>query len=142
MKYIYLPYADLDRSVDCLDRTRLEKARRDVVDILYDALLTDSKEPIVRMWRPYTPVLAMYGIIACNRWTRKFGGTDGCKSIINRIEHRTSIYKHYQPPWWGNAEFHTSNRSYLVKVYPSHYRSYFTMEKKDIHLKYILPKGD
>ncbi len=135
-----LPFPSFEQSAQCLDRQRLGYQRIQVIQLLHDCLHTKSKEPIVQMWRPYTPSLAKYGIKICAEWKSR-GYIDNCFKKILTLEPRTALWIHYLPEWLGNEEFHDSHKSYLLRKYPDHYVTYFKGTSPDIPLKFYTIKG-
>ena len=135
-----LPFASFGQSAKCLDRQRLGYQRIQVIQLLHQCLHTDSQEPIVQMWRPYTPALAKYGLSICAEWKAR-GYEDKCLHKILTLEPKTAMWIHYMPEWLGEEEFHDSHKSYLLRKYPDHYEEYFRGTPIDIPLKFYTIKG-
>lgn len=134
----FLPYANFDKSAECLDYKRLGKQRVEAWQIL--CALADpnygwQNHPAVRMWRGYDKALAWYGLTVCNEWTslgyrdtltERFAGqlSDGATGIT-------------LPPWLGNEAFHASHRSNLLRKDSVWYGKFGWAEPTD--LPYVWP---
>lgn len=130
----FLPYPNLKKSLKVLDRQRLGKQRVEAFQIL-NVLLnrTDKKgwrnHPAVKMWKGYENALKLYFNKAVKLWisrgyknTMKFEVIDG-KIIL--------------PKWFGDAKFHASHRSNLLRKDKKHYSKFGWKEKSD--LEYLWP---
>lgn len=128
----FLPYPSFVESASCLDRARLGKQRVEVLQILN--VLTGKRtgwcnHPAVRMWRGYEACLALYGLVMCLEWTNR-GYND---SVANRLEAKEVV----APPWLGDAAFHASHRSNLLRKDIVHYSKFGWQEPAS--LPYIWP---
>lgn len=131
----FLPYPSFTDSAAVLDRQRLGKQRVEAWQIL-TALTVGSgwvNHPAVRMWRGYSPALALYGQTICREWIRR-GYRD---SLLERFD-AASGTDVAMPPWIGDPDFHVSHQSNLVRKLPAHYRAYWPDVPGD--LPYIWPQ--
>lgn len=133
----FLPYADFDKSAQCLDYRRLGKQRVECKQILQVLLNeTDSKawvnHPATRMWRGYEGALALYGFAICSEWIKR-GYND---SLLNYFELRTVLLNGL-PKWVGDEKFHSAHRSNLLRKDKEFYSKYGWSETPD--LEYVWP---
>lgn len=118
----FLPYPDFAKSARVLDRQRLGKQRVEAKQI-YLALTQPgygwANHPAVKMWRGCELQLARYGYYVCDEWIKR-GYKDTLQDWFN--ERTTSaVIDWVFPPWLGNADFHLSHQSNLIRKLPSHY---------------------
>lgn len=118
----FLPYPDFKESAKCLDYRRLGKQRVEVLQLLNSFYKPDYKgwknHPAREMWRSYVNGLVKYGQAICNEWTSR-GYKDTCYDKISAYFNdnlNTDL-----PFWIGNAEFHLSHKSNLIRKQPSFY---------------------
>lgn len=133
----FLPYADFAMSARSLDNRRLGKQRVETLQIL-NALTNPSygwqNHPAVKMWRGHAPLLCIYGLAICEEWKRR-GFNDTCAEKIAAFS--TSELLTSKPAWLGNAEFHASHRSNLLRKEPEHYKQFHWVDGPD--LPYVWP---
>ena len=87
--------------------------------------------PAVGMWRGCEPALSAYMNAMIDEWEKR-----GYRNNMFRI----ALPPEYAlPPWMGDAAFHASHRSNLLRKDPGHYRHYWPDEPDD--LPYIWPPG-
>ena len=123
----FLPYADFDKSAQCLDRQRLGKQRVETLQILKSLSLGGgwSNHPAVKMWRGHERLLLEYGLAVCREW-RGRGYKDTCaEKMIAMASEMGAGWGNSVPRWLGNARFHQSHQSNLIRKNPDHYRPYF-----------------
>ena len=113
----FLPYADFEASLACLDYKRLGKQRVEVLQILKGQWI---HHPATKMWRGYENSLCIYGVLACEEYIRR-GYKDTVKESILAIYDKTKNNLHPMPPWFGHSEFHVSHQSNLKRKYPDYY---------------------
>lgn len=130
----FLPYADYDKTAQCLDRQRLGKQRVENLQILN--ALTNAKggwqhHPAVKMWRGYLAEFFVYHTAICLEWTSR-GYKDTCLEKFTRTleEHTRTKTKsgqiYLRTPWWMHRfDFHESHRSNLLRKDPEHYQKHF-----------------
>lgn len=116
----FLPYPDFRESAKVLDWKRLGKQRVEALQI-YRAITGEAlgwkNHPAVLMWQGFPDALAHYFNVVCMRWEiRRF------ENNLPRLP-VASAYK--MPPWIGDAEFHRSHRSNLLRKDWEHYSQYF-----------------
>lgn len=133
----FLPYPDFVKSARVLDRQRLGKQRVEVLQLLR-ALQGQTKgwvnHPAAKMWRGHEQWLAGYGVTCCEDWLSR-GYKDTCKEKITALAHGF-----FQPPptWMGDAAFHRSHQSNLVRKAANHYGPLFPGVPSD--LPYVWPR--
>jgi len=86
------------------------------------------------MWRGYEFQLAEYTLLACIEWV-KLGYNDSCFNKVMAIQ--DTLEDTSLPPWFGNAAFHRSHQSNLVRKMPERYASLFSGVPDD--LPYVWP---
>jgi len=130
----FLPYPDLWRSADCLDRQRLGKQRVEAFQILR-ALRGQTRgwvnHPATRMWRGYEPALTQYLRACIIAW--QIRGYENTMALPEFIPPTDFVY----PPWFGREDLHSSHRSNLLRKNPEFYSQYGWTEPAD--LGYIWP---
>ncbi len=134
----FLPYADFEESARALDYRRLGKQRVETFQLLnaLDGLTKAwATHPAALMWRGYETALAEYGVVICTEWKRR-GYKD---TMTERLEARR-IGLPVLPPWIGDAEFHISHQSNLIRKFPEHYGPQFPNVPDD--LPYIWPTNE
>ncbi len=123
----FLPYADFNESVKCLDYRRLGKQRVEAMQIL-NALKDPNygwqNHPAVKMWRGYEGALKAYMNICIKEWLRR-----GYKNNMELA--RVSKNVKY-PPWFGNEKFHAAHRSNLLRKDPEWYGQFGWLESPDL----------
>jgi hypothetical protein len=124
-----------------LDRKRLGKQRVETKQIL-NALAGQSKgwtnHPATRMWRGHEVELCRYGAAMCREWLTR-GYED---SMLAWFEEQERAYLSdgridTPPAWLGDAHFHASHRSNLLRKDPEYYGRYCWPEPMD--LPYVWP---
>ena len=139
----FLPFPDFHESAACLDFRRLGKQRVEAMQILRTITGLSSgwaSHPAVAMWRGHPQALASYGFVVCEEWHSR-GYFDTALSFFdawldaNGVEWSDALL----PPWFGDAAFHASHRSNLLRKDPTHYGAFHWDEAPN--LPYIWPKG-
>lgn len=137
----FLPYPDFTQSAACLDRARLGKQRVECLQLLRALLVPGTKgwvnHPAARMWRGYEACLAVYANEICHEWVRR-GYKDTCRAKI--VEHLIPLLvtdTAGRPSWLGQADFHASHRSNLLRKDPVWYGQFGWTEPAN--LPYIWP---
>ena len=105
---LFLPFADLSRSVKSLDKRRLWKQILEADQIING--VGWSNHPVIKMYRnnEYTNFAIAYYNTALNEFvSERNGSTKYMPFVINS--------KIVYPPWWGNERFHQSHRSNLLR---------------------------
>jgi len=132
----FLPYGTFVRSAQVLDMRRLGKQRVECKQI-YNALTGVStgwaNHPATKMWRGYEAALCMYALNICNEW-RKRGYKD---SLLPFFEERLELHPYNYPHFLGDAAFHASHRSNLLRKAPDYYRQFWPNEPDN--LEYVWP---
>lgn len=140
----FLPYPSYPDTAVVLDRQRLGKQRVEVLQILnvlHEIEGTGKgwvNHPAVRMWRGYEPLLCEYGLAITDEWKSR-GYKDTCADKISQhLDWATAgEFTMSVPPWFGDAAFHLSHQSNLLRKDPEHYGQFFIGVPDD--LPYIWP---
>ena len=127
----FLPFADFIQTAKCLDRQRLGKQRiesKQIIDTIVGGKKGWSNHPAVNMWRGFEDALRLYFNIISQEWlNRGYKHNMGFYNVSNpRLPH-----------WIGDADFHLSHQSNLVRKFPEHYKIYFPNITND--LPYVWP---
>lgn len=134
----FLPSPSFLHSASVLDDKRLGKQRVECLQILnalHDPSYGWQNHPAVKMWRGYEQALVRYSLYVCAQWQRR-GFNDTCYDKIRKFcdESPTVL----MPPWLGDADFHRSHQSNLIRKKPEHYVPLFPDVPNN--LPYIWPK--
>jgi hypothetical protein len=145
----FLPYADFERSARALDQRRLGKQRVECIQVVRGLTVEGygwRHHPAVKMWRGYEEALGRYGITCCEVWT-ELGHADTCAVSITADLARVGVRGIRTqaelaadgglPPWLGDADFHRSHQSSLLRKDPDFYGPRFRGVPDD--LPYVWP---
>jgi hypothetical protein len=149
----FLPYPDFRATAAVLDTRRLGKQRAEAVQILRGLTVPGygwRRHPAVLMWTGYEEALVRYGLEICSRWC-SLGRSDTCGALLRaglaaavgtaRVRGQAALARAGElPPWLGNADFHRSHQSSLLRKDPGHYRRHFPGVPDD--LPYVWPASD
>lgn len=129
----FLPYPNLKKSLKVLDRQRLGKQRVEAFQILNILLnRTDKKgwrnHPAIKMWRGYENALKLYFNKAVKLWISR-----GYK---NNMKLEIIKEKIILPRWFGDAKFHASHRSNLLRKDKKFYSKFGWKEKSDLEYEW------
>jgi len=125
----FLPYADFEKTFQCLDYRRLGKQRleaRQIWNIITNN--TDKKgfrsHPAVLQWVGHENCLAEYHNLCIKEWIkREYNNTMEFLPIVAKIKY----------PWWlGLEQFHSSHRQTLLFKNYEWYNQ-FKWEEKPIY---------
>lgn len=123
----FLPYADFEKTAKVLDYRRLGKQRVEAYQIL-NTLTGKStgwrNHPAVKMWKGYEFALFKYAQAICKEWVAR-GYKDTVYDKLDKLYAEMNEVVLAAPPWLGDAEFHKSHRSNLLRKQPDHYRKYW-----------------
>ncbi len=112
----FLPLADMQRSVQCLDSRRLGKQRVEALQILR-ALRSPgsgwSRHPATIMWQGREEALALYMRLCIEEWI--------ARGYRNTMALPATLLSPTMPRWMGDESVHASHRSNLLRKYPVHY---------------------
>ncbi|MQG04221.1 MAG: hypothetical protein FI674_00520 [SAR202 cluster bacterium] len=123
----FMPYADIEKSLKCLDYKRLGKQRVEAMQTYNQ--VTKGKggyphHPVNKLWENYPDSLALYHNLCINEWIfRGYKNTMELLPIPSKIE---------LPNWFGNEELHSSHRSNLLRKDEDFYRKYGWLEPTDL----------
>ena len=132
----FLPYKDIQKTVEALDWRRLGKQRVETLQLLR-ALRGETtgwrNHPAAKMWEGYEYALAQYGMYVCREWRARGydpGKTEPqIKAIWREYKAEAEGAKPEKPPWFGKKKFHKAHRRMLAWKKPEHYMPIF----KDIN---------
>lgn len=122
----FVPFADIKKSLDCLDDQRLNSQRSEARVILKGLLGMHtgwSDHPTMDMWRGHEAMLALYVNMAEGEWMRR--GYRSTQTILDPTAHGVITF----PWWWGLTEVHTSHQQALLTKLPGFYREKFPDRK-------------
>lgn len=129
----FLPYADFQLSVKCLDDKRCGKQRIEayqIIQALFDPSKGWSKHPACLMWKGYENALIYYYNLCVTEWVNR--GKQNNKPLL---QHGEVIM-----PWWvGWDHFHMSHQASLLRKFPHHYSRYFTYNEYYYTRGYLWP---
>lgn len=119
----FLPYADLQQSVEVLDYRRLGKQRVEtfqVLNILLNRTPTKGwrNHPVTRMWTGYEEALKLYQNYTITEWIGR-----GYKNTMQLEE--VDLQAVIMPSWFGEEEFHRSHKSNLLRKDYEYYSQFF-----------------
>lgn len=137
----FLPFPDYGTSAAVLDQKRLGKQRVENLQIM-TALMTGkgwTNHPATLMWRRYEWALLQYQFAICHEWTDR-GHKDTCYEKTKDIydKNRKWLEELILPYWTGNARFHLSHQSNLMRKDREHYSQFFPGVRDD--LEYYWPE--
>jgi hypothetical protein len=131
---VFLPYANFQKSVQCLDNKRLCKQRIEAKQIIEinlrkirnpDEYIAWQNHPAVLMWRSNDEALKLYYNCCVHEWLRR--GFKNSMSLYN-----DSIYLAKRPFWFGDERFHSAHRSALLAKNYDHYKQFNWSEEPKI----------
>lgn len=138
----FLPYPSFAESVRSLDRARMGKQRVEALQVLR-AITVEGygwrHHPAAKMWRGYLPALTKYALESADAWI-ELGHADTVRPQVLAFAPEVADLAQDDlelPPWVGDADFHRSHQSNLVRKDPEFYRPLFPDVPDD--LPYIWP---
>jgi len=114
---IFIPVADLDKTMEVLDYKRLGKQRieaRQIINIILERTVNGKKRvgwknhPCSLMWGPYIEFLKVYYNKCIEEWKRR--GYKNTMELEPVDESKVII-----PSWWGDEEVHSCHRGNLLR---------------------------
>ncbi|MFJ7072175.1 MSMEG_6728 family protein [Streptomyces sp. NPDC098781] len=149
----FLPDPGFRQTALLLDRRRLGKQRVEALQVLRGLTVPGygwRRHPAVRMWTGYEEALVRYGLEICRVW-RERGHQDSCAAslVAGLAADRPGAPVRDQeelaaagelPPWLGDAAFHESHRSALLRKDHEAYADLFPGVPDD--LPYVWPASD
>ncbi len=149
----FLPYPGFTRTAEVLDARRLGKQRVETIQVLRALTVPGygwRHHPAAAMWAGYEEALVRYGLDICAAWCAT-GRADTCAdtrgadltshtglSTPRRQEELEQVGE--LPPWLGDADFHRSHQSALLRKDDAYYRPFFPDVPTD--LPYVWPASD
>jgi len=133
----FLPYADFQKSAECLDYKRLGKQRveaRQIINVIMQIKMgKDASDvawgnhPAIYLWYDYLPALIEYYNIIVKEWISRGYENNmtlmGCPSIVK------------YPPWLGRKDFHDAHKSKLLQKDYEYYKQFGW--DVDLNLEYV-----
>lgn len=120
----FLPLESFVESARVLDRARLGKQRVENLQImkaLHDPAYGWQSHPAVGLWRGHECRLLAYQNAICDEWTGR-GYRDTCRDKTADVHFGSRACRTGPVPvWLGDAAFHLSHRSNLVRKDPERY---------------------
>lgn len=138
----FLPYPSFARSVRVLDRARMGKQRVEALQVLRAITVPDygwRHHPAAKMWRGYVPALTKYALASADAWI-ELGHPDTVRPQVLAFAPEVESLDQDEldlPPWLGEAAFHRSHQSNLVRKDPDFYAALFPGVPDD--LPYVWP---
>lgn len=120
MVVTFLPYPDIEKSLQSLDRTRISKQKLEasqILDVLEGRKKGWANHPATKMWVGYIDLLRIYYnkcIEECER-----------RGFSNSMKKVDVIDNPIMPWWWGWEEFHRSHQASLTRKHPCFYTPIF-----------------
>lgn len=122
----FLPYSDIEQSLEVLDNKRLGKQRVEAYQII-SAITSRPKldgtpykgwlnHPCSVMWRHHVPLLKHYYNMCIDEWV--------LRGFKNSMKHERINEEIEYPVWWGNQLFHDSHKSNLLRKDLNHYSQF------------------
>lgn len=149
----FLPCPDFVESAVRLDRRRLGKQRAETIQVLRALTVPGygwRHHPAAAMWAGYEEALVRYGLVVCDEWCAHGHADASAATLLADLRTHTEIDRVREsgeldqagelPPWLGDAAFHASHQSALVRKDPAHYRPLFPDVADD--LPYVWPASD
>ena len=138
----FLPYPSFEDSAAALDPARLGKQRVETLQLLRANTVPHygwRHHPAAKMWAGRLPALVAYGLAMTDAWTT-LGRADSVRAQLLEFAPAVDGVPQSEiemPRWLGDAAFHLSHRSNLVRKDPEFYRPRFGDVPDD--LPYIWP---
>ena len=117
----FLPYANFEKTAQCLDYKRLGKQRVEAWQIYQIVSGKRTKggwinHPAVTMWRGFPNLLAYYYNDILDEWVKR--------GYRNNMEYIICPPSVTEPFWLGDKDFHSSHRSNLLRKYSEYYSQF------------------
>ena len=133
MVITFLPFPNIEKSIECLDDRRCCKQRVEAYQLIKALKEKTSwyKHPACKMWIGYENLLIKYYNACIDEWIKRGKNNNMLKIEINgKIEY----------PWWfGWNIFHMSHQSSLIRKHPAFYDPKFYTPKYYLDKGYIWP---
>lgn len=130
----FLPYPDLQASLQCLDYRRLGKQRVEAMQLIRaienPGTSSWQNHPAARMWCNFVPCLKLYHDISISEWIKR--GYRNTMQLFN-----PNLDEIVYPDWFGDEAFHLSHQSNLIRKLPEHYQHQWP--EIGPHLEYVWP---
>ena len=132
----FLPYANFEKTVKCLDYKRLCKQRVEAMQLLNILTGNSAKagwrnHPACKMWSGRHEALALYMNCCINEWIGR--GYNNTMKLWTNWTEPTII----MPTWFGDERFHSAHRSNLLRKDSVYYGKFNWVEPDN--LEYVWP---
>ncbi|GIV01619.1 MAG: hypothetical protein KatS3mg015_0449 [Fimbriimonadales bacterium] len=134
---VFVPYPDIEKSVQCLDDRRLFKQALEAIQLLgviLDLPKADGTKrtgwrnhPATLQWSRWPGALYRYTEAALREAERRGMKTDGLRTLLARIPKPRD---RKLPSWWGDEKVHSSHRARLLQKDFEFYSRYKWPEAK------------
>lgn len=134
----FLPYPDLEQSLEVLDYRRLGKQRVEAKQLVLSHIDPEygwKHHPASKMWVNHTYQLACYGRLACEIWMDR-GYRDGLFFWFDNLI-AYELTDTGLPDWWSDERVFSSHRAALLHKDFNHYSQFGWLEKPE--LNYVWP---
>ena len=130
---VFLPYSDLQKSVSCLDPSRLgNQVYRECLTLIRGNW---PNHPVSKMWRDYKYALAKYAIYGLEELTKRGRHYPKWYDYFNNC---LEIYPNNGlPSFIGNEQFHSTHRQALLYKKFDYYSQFNWTESPK--LEYVWP---
>lgn len=121
MVVTFLPYSDIKKSLQSLDRTRISKQKLEasqILNVLEGRKTGYANHPATKMWIGYVDLLRIYYNECIDECVRR--------GFSNSMEKVDVIDNPPMPWWWGWEEFHRSHQASLIRKHPCFYTPIFS----------------
>ena len=140
----FLPYPSFADSAAVLDSVRLGKQRVETFQLLRANTIPDygwRHHPAAKMWSGHLPALVAYGLAMTDAWTAT-GRADTVRAKLLLFAPEVDGVSQEEldlPAWIGDAAFHLSHQSNLIRKDPEFYRPHVPGVPDD--LEYVWPSS-
>lgn len=132
----FLPEPDMILSLERLDYRRLGKQRVESYQLIR-AISGASKKgwlnhPCTKMWTGFLPALKLYYNLSIYEWESR--GYNNNMALYDIDEESIVL-----PPWFGDAAFHRSHQSNLIRKLPAFYKKFWPTTPDNIEYVWPIP---
>lgn len=142
MVVTFLPYPDIEKSLQTLDKRRLGKQRVEARQII-KALNKETKgwvnHPATRMWVGYEFLLKHYYNESLRIWLERGGNNKLLSPLSLTEEEQESLQSGCKPWWWGWEPLHESHKAALVRKDDEYYKDLLSSSSPYLDLGYVWP---
>ena len=124
----FLPYEDFNASAKCLDSKRLGKQRLECLQLLRANLRISkgwANHPAAVMWRGHSYSLFWYTLAIVDEWGQRGFDNSAVSAALPAVyDSVRAAMEQQEPSWLGDAAFHSSHRSNLLRKNPEWYSQF------------------